>query len=42
MNSPSNESVKTVSIEKDVSVTADQGKNNNNDVVNIDDLVSEE
>ncbi|MCI76410.1 hypothetical protein A2U01_0097680, partial [Trifolium medium] len=40
VNSHSDESMKTVSVEKDDSVPADQGKNA--DVVNIDDLESEE
>ncbi|MCI49560.1 hypothetical protein A2U01_0070804, partial [Trifolium medium] len=40
VNSHSDESMKTVSVEKDHSVPADQGKNA--DVVNVDDLVSEE
>ncbi|MCI97406.1 hypothetical protein A2U01_0118707, partial [Trifolium medium] len=35
VNSPSNESVKTVSVEKDHSVPADQGKNGDTDVVNV-------
>ncbi|MCI87541.1 hypothetical protein A2U01_0108825, partial [Trifolium medium] len=42
VNSPSNESVKTVSVEKDHFVPADQGKNDDTDVVNVDDIVSEE
>ncbi|MCI81568.1 hypothetical protein A2U01_0102842, partial [Trifolium medium] len=42
VNSPSNESVRTVSVEKDHSVLADQGKNDDTDVVNVDDLVSED
>ncbi|MCI92631.1 hypothetical protein A2U01_0113927, partial [Trifolium medium] len=33
---------KTVSVEKDHSEPADQGKNDGTDVVNVDDLVSEE
>ncbi|MCI47851.1 hypothetical protein A2U01_0069093, partial [Trifolium medium] len=41
VNSPSNESVKTVSIEKDDTIPVDQGKNDDNDVVNVDDLESE-
>ncbi|MCI89609.1 hypothetical protein A2U01_0110898, partial [Trifolium medium] len=36
------ESVKSVSTEKDDTVAADQGKNNDKDVVNVDDLVYEE
>ncbi|MCI81172.1 hypothetical protein A2U01_0102444, partial [Trifolium medium] len=42
VNSPSNESVKTASVEKDDDVPADQGQNNDDDIVNVDDLVSEE
>ncbi|MCI92529.1 hypothetical protein A2U01_0113825, partial [Trifolium medium] len=42
VNSPSNENVKTGSTEKDDTVPADKGKNNDKDVVNLDDLVSEE
>ncbi|MCI67975.1 hypothetical protein A2U01_0089234, partial [Trifolium medium] len=34
--------MKTGSTEKDDTVTTDQGKNNDKDVVNVDDLVSEE
>ncbi|MCI96442.1 hypothetical protein A2U01_0117742, partial [Trifolium medium] len=39
---PSNESVKTVSVEKDHSEPADQCKKDDNDVVNVDDLESED
>ncbi|MCI95099.1 hypothetical protein A2U01_0116397, partial [Trifolium medium] len=42
VNSPSNQSVKTVSVEKDHSEPADQDKNDDTNVVNVDDLVSEE
>ncbi|MCI82262.1 hypothetical protein A2U01_0103536, partial [Trifolium medium] len=42
VNSPSNEGVKTVSVEKDHSEPADQGNNDDTDVVNVDDLESEE
>ncbi|MCI88252.1 hypothetical protein A2U01_0109538, partial [Trifolium medium] len=42
VNSTSNESMKTVSAEKDDTVPVDQGKNNDEDVVNVYDLVSEE
>ncbi|MCI95134.1 hypothetical protein A2U01_0116432, partial [Trifolium medium] len=42
VNSHSDESIKTIYVEKDDSVPADQGKNSDNDVVNIDDLESEE
>ncbi|MCI94853.1 hypothetical protein A2U01_0116151, partial [Trifolium medium] len=41
VNSSSNESVNTISIEKDHSESADQGKNDDNDVVNVDDIESE-
>ncbi|MCI69739.1 hypothetical protein A2U01_0091002, partial [Trifolium medium] len=37
VNSPSNESVKTASVEKYDTVPADQGQNNDNDIVNVDD-----
>ncbi|MCI46554.1 hypothetical protein A2U01_0067794, partial [Trifolium medium] len=36
------ESVKTISVEKDHSEPADQGKKDDNDVVNVDELESEE
>ncbi|MCI80566.1 hypothetical protein A2U01_0101837, partial [Trifolium medium] len=42
VNSHSDESIKTISVEEDDPVLADQGKNDDNDVVNVDDLVSEE
>ncbi|MCI54257.1 hypothetical protein A2U01_0075506, partial [Trifolium medium] len=40
VNSHSDESLKTISVEKDDTVPADQGKNDDNDVVNVDDLKS--
>ncbi|MCI95586.1 hypothetical protein A2U01_0116884, partial [Trifolium medium] len=42
VNSHSDESIKTIFVEEDDPVPADQGKNDDNDVVNVDDLVSEE
>ncbi|MCI88706.1 hypothetical protein A2U01_0109993, partial [Trifolium medium] len=42
VNYHSDESMKTISVEKDDFVPADQGKNDDNDVMNFDVLESEE